>query len=75
MSIEPNVADKWVVQFDADQLEFSNFGAAVAYADSLALTRSLVKLIDPVQHLIQLAEQRTRIDGDLHNHVNSRMDS
>lgn len=51
----------WVVRFDQEQLEFANFTAAVTYADSLALRRTLVKRITPEQQLIELSEDNRKM--------------
>ncbi|HEY9732000.1 MAG TPA: hypothetical protein V6C89_08810 [Drouetiella sp.] len=51
----------WLVRFDAEQLEFANFTAAVTYADSLALRRTLVKRISPDQQLIELSEDKRKM--------------
>lgn len=51
----------WMVRFDSEQLEFANFTAAVTYADSLALRRTLVKRITPEQQLIELSEDKRKM--------------
>jgi hypothetical protein len=65
----------WVVRFDAEQIEFQNFSDAVTYADSLALRRTLVKHIDPVQQLIELAEDRRRMNYQFEYQVHRYRDS
>lgn len=51
----------WLVRFDSEQMEFANFTAAVTYADSLALRRTLVKRITPGQQLIELSEDKRKM--------------
>ncbi|HEY9679306.1 MAG TPA: hypothetical protein V6C76_14965 [Drouetiella sp.] len=64
----------WVVRFDKEQIEFKNFTSAVTYADSLALRRTLVKQIDPVQQLIDLVEDKRRMNYEF-DHYPRRSDS
>lgn len=56
-----NACRNWLVRFDSEQLEFANFTAAVTYADSLALRRTLVKRITPEEQLIELSEDKRRM--------------
>jgi hypothetical protein len=75
MNEQTDPPSSWVVRFDAEQIEFQNFSAAVTYADSLALRRTLVKHIDPVQQLIDLAEDRRKMNYQFDYQVNRRPDS
>lgn len=68
MNNESGTLDNWVVRFDREQIEFKNFMAAVSYADSLALRRTLVKHIDPELQLIELAEDSRRMSYEFDYH-------
>ena len=75
MNSKSEPLENWVVQFDTERMEFKNFGAAITYADSLALSRALVKHIDPAQQLIELTENRQKLNYEFDYYVHRASDS